>query len=188
MSTPDVTVEFRRLRSHLERLAPGSARTFNPPATADELERLDEVLDGRTPPELRALLSEANGQDDPSGVYGMINHLSFCSVDELVRFHRELADAVGDMVEPRPQPSAYRWSVWSPDWIPVMTVDGDALMIDLDPGETGTVGQVFVRPNAPDLDEPLASSLGGYLARANELIEAGEYEVDDDVVTIVDLY
>nr|WP_281728224.1 SMI1/KNR4 family protein [Cellulomonas denverensis] len=167
-------------------MAPGSATTFNPPATAEELERLDEVLDGRTPPELRELLLVANGQDDPSGVHGMLNHLSFCSVDELIRFHRELA--AGNRRTPAPQPSAYRWATWSPDWIPVMTADGDALMIDLDPGESGTAGQVFVRPEDPELDPPLADSLGGYLARANELIEAGEYEADDDVVTIVELY
>ncbi len=186
MSTPDVSTEFRRLRAHLKRLAPESAATFNPPATAEELEHLDEVLDGRTPPELRELLAVANGQNDPSGVHGMINHLSFCSIDELVRFHRELSDR--EAGAPEPQPSWYRWSGWSRDWIPVMTVDGDALLIDLDPGENGTAGQVFVRPEDPELDEPLATSLGGYLARANELIEAGEFEVDDDVLTIVELY
>lgn len=182
----DVTSEFRRLRGHLDRLAPQSARTFNPPASADDLERLDEVLLGRTPPELRELLSVANGQDDPDGVHGMLNHLSFCSVDEIIRFHRTLSESRPRT--PQPQPSAYRWADWSPEWIPVMTVDGDALVIDLDPGELGTAGQVFVRPQDPDLDEPLAPSLAGYLARANELIEAGEYEVDDDVVTIVELY
>jgi internalin A len=186
VSTPDVSTEFRRLRAHLERLAPESAATFNPPATAEELDRLDEVLDGSTPPELRELLSIANGQLDPDGVHGMINHLSFCSVDELVRFHRELSDTSTRTAAA--QPSWYRWSDWSPDWIPVMTVDGDALLIDLDPGERGTVGQVFVRPEDPELDDPLATSLGGYLARANELIESGEYELDDDVLTIVELY
>ena len=38
---------------------------FNPPATEDELQRFEAEIDAQLPPEVRELLSEFNGMDQP---------------------------------------------------------------------------------------------------------------------------
>ncbi|MGW3963686.1 SMI1/KNR4 family protein [Amycolatopsis sp. NPDC005003] len=178
--------EFARLRAALERRLPGTA-PFLPGATDHDLDRLATATGLTLPAELCALLRASAGQDDPGHLYGPLNFHHFLTVDEIIEMHRMLTEAVGDMAKPVAQPACYRWTVWSESWLPFLAFEGDCYLLDLDPGERGTVGQVVCRPNVPDLGEPVAPSLTAFLARAADLIETGHAVAEESTLVLLDL-
>jgi cell wall assembly regulator SMI1 len=175
-----------RLRAVLTRLLPGTA-PFLPGATEQDLDRLAAATGLVLPADLCALLRVSAGQDDPGQLYGPLNFHHFLTIDEIIEMHRMLTDAVGDLATPVEQPAYYRWTVWSESWLPFLAFQGDCYLLDLDPGERGTVGQVVFRPNVPDLDEPKAPSLTAFLARAADLIEAGRFDAEESTLVLLDL-
>ena len=178
--------EFARLRNVIERGLPDAA-PFLPGATDHDLDRLATATGLVLPAELCALLRVSAGQDDPDQLYGPLNFHHFLTIDEIIEMRRMLTDAVGDMATPVEQPAYYRWTVWSESWLPFLAFQGDCYLIDLDPGERGTAGQVVFRPNVPDLDEPKAPSLTAFLARAADLIEAGDADIEGSTLVLLDL-
>jgi cell wall assembly regulator SMI1 len=178
--------EFLRLRAAVERRLPGTA-PFRPGATDHDLERLAAATGLVLPDDLRALLRASDGQDDPGQLYGPLNFHHFLTIDEIIEMHHMLTDAVGDMATPVEQPAHYRWTVWSESWLPFLAFQGDCYLLDLDPGERGTAGQVVFRPNVPDLDEPKAPSLPAFLARAADLVETGKAHTAESTLILHDL-
>ncbi|MEU7481946.1 SMI1/KNR4 family protein [Lentzea sp. NPDC042327] len=179
--------EFTRLRAAIEGHLPDTA-PFRPGATQDDLDRLAAATGLVLPEELCALLRASDGQDDPDQLYGSINYLHFLPVDEIIEMHRMLTEVVEDMATPLEQPAHYRWTVWSRSWLPFLAFQGDCYLLDLEPGELGTVGQVVFRPNVPDLGEPIAPSLTAFLARAADLIESGRARMEESTLVLADLY
>jgi cell wall assembly regulator SMI1 len=178
--------EFARLRNAIEQRLPDTA-PFLPGATDHDLDRLATATGLVLPADLCALLRVSAGQDDPDQLYGPLNFHHFLTIDEIIEMHRMLTDAVGDMATPVQQPASYRWTVWSESWLPFLAFQGDCYLLDLDPGERGTAGQVVFRPNVPDLDEPKAPSLTAFLARAADLIETGHADTEESTLVLLDL-
>ncbi|ANZ40878.1 hypothetical protein BBK82_37745 [Lentzea guizhouensis] len=175
------------MRALIDRLLPRTA-PFLPGATDQDLDRLATATGLDLPADLVALLRVSAGQDDPHQLHGPLNYHHFLTVDEIIDMHAVLTGAVGDLATPVAQPSCYRWTVWSESWLPFLAVDGDCYLLDLNPGDLGTAGQVVSRPNVPDLGEPLAPSLTAFLARAADLVEAGRVEVEESTLVLLDLY
>ncbi|MET9631243.1 SMI1/KNR4 family protein [Lentzea sp. NPDC006480] len=178
--------EFVRLRAIIERLLPETA-PFRPGATDHDLERLAAATGLVLPAALCALLRTSAGQDDPDQLYGPLNFHHFLTIDEIIEMHHMLTDAVGDMATPVEQPAFYKWTVWSQSWLPFLAFQGDCYLLDLDPGDRGTAGQVVFRPNVPDLDEPKAPSLTAFLARAADLVETGHGYAEESTLVLLDL-
>ncbi len=178
--------EFTRLRNAIERELPDAA-PFLPGATDHDLDRLATATGLALPADLCALLRTSAGQDDPDHLNGPLNFHHFLTIDEIIEMHRMLTDTVGDMATPVEQPAYYRWTIWSESWLPFLAFEGDCYLLDLDPGERGTAGQIVFRPNVPDLDEPKAPSLTTFLARAADLIETGQAHTEEDTLVLTDL-
>jgi cell wall assembly regulator SMI1 len=178
--------EFLRLRAVIERRLPETA-PFRPGATEHDLDRLAAATGLALPADLCALLRASAGQDDPDQLYGPLNFHHFLTIDEIIEMHRMLTDAVGDLATPVGQPACYRWTVWSESWLPFLAFQGDCYLLDLDPGERGTAGQVVFRANVPDLGEPKAPSLTAFLARAADLIETGQAYPEQSTLVLLDL-
>lgn len=190
MSSPDeVAPAFGRMWSALGRALTGPLPPLRPPADEDALRRLAEVLGQPAPDELAALLRVADGQGGDPQEAGPLNFHRFLGVDEIVALHTMLDEVVGDLAGPVEQPAAYSRTVWSPGWVPFLADEGHAYLVDTVPGESGVVGQVFFRPNVPDLDEPKADSLVAFLDRVTALVEAGDrHQVELGSVLLVDLF
>lgn len=182
----DTSHEFARLRTVIEQRLPKTA-PFLPGATDHDLDRLATATGLALPEDLCALLRASAGQDNPDYLYGPLNYHHFLTIDEIIDMHRMLTDTVSDMAEPVEQPAWYRWTIWSESWLPFLAFQGDCYLIDLDPGERGTTGQVVFRPNVPDLDEPKAPSLTAFLARAADLIETGHADTEETTLVLLDL-
>jgi molybdopterin molybdotransferase len=68
---------------------------------------------------------------------------------------------------------------WRQGWIPFMDADGDKLVIDLDPGHNGKVGQVFKWSNSGSFPMTvLADSFGEWLAATAEKLSKRQFRLD----------
>ena len=68
---------------------------------------------------------------------------------------------------------------WRDAWVPVLDADGDKLVIDLDPGPAGRVGQV-VRFYNSDPDRPVvAPSFAAWLSGLAEELVGGRFTLGD---------
>ena len=71
-------------------------------------------------------------------------------------------------------------SHWRPGWIPFMHADGDKLVIDLDPGRTGKVGQVFKWSNSGSFPmRVLAGSFREWLAGVAAAFSKRQFRLDE---------
>lgn len=166
-----------RFRAAVEAALPGTV-PFLPGADAATLDALEAELGRPWPPGLRALLATIGGQED--GISGPLNLMRFLRPEEVVAMHAMLVSAVGELTEPAAQPSPYRWETWSDAWIPFVAFQGDSYCVDTDPGETGVPGQVFQRPNVPDLEAPEAPSVAAFLDGLAERLEQGRFELQEE--------
>jgi cell wall assembly regulator SMI1 len=71
-------------------------------------------------------------------------------------------------------------SRWRPDWVPVMDSDGDKIVVDLDPGPAGKVGQVFRWYNAGGRPmRVVAESWAVWLNTLADELVARRFRLDD---------
>ena len=171
----DVFPRFRRL---VEDLLPDNA-PFLPGASQDDLTLLEWELGFPVPPELRAMLELANGQDRRVALDGPIQWARLLSVDEVASTYRFLSEAVSDMAVPAVQPSHYSYEVISPGWVPFAELADCFWCLDMSPGSMGVAGQVFYLPNVPDLSLPEAVSLSAFLTRFCDGVADGSFEVSE---------
>lgn len=69
---------------------------------------------------------------------------------------------------------------WRPGWVPFMDADGDKLVIDLDPGKKGKIGQVFKWSNSGSFPTSLlADSFGEWLADVAERFAKRQFRLDE---------
>jgi cell wall assembly regulator SMI1 len=69
---------------------------------------------------------------------------------------------------------------WSAGWIPFMDADGDKLVIDLDPGPKGTVGQILYFSNSEGAKRVIAPSFETWLSRLADILSSRDFKLDED--------
>ncbi|MDO5677556.1 MAG: SMI1/KNR4 family protein [Propionibacteriaceae bacterium] len=177
----NVDIAYSEFRARVEQLLPEGAH-FLPAASDQELADLAATLGRPVPEELVALLRSAGGQSDSAD--GPLEWCRFLTPAEIGEQYAMLRELFNDPPEEEVQPSTYRWQIWGPGWIPFAASDGNSFILDTEPGLNGVVGQIFFRPNVPDLDDPLASSLSEFFVVVNAELEAGSYTVDDGTLLL----
>jgi cell wall assembly regulator SMI1 len=69
---------------------------------------------------------------------------------------------------------------WRPGWVPFMDADGDKLIIDLDPGPKGKIGQVFEWSNSGSFPmRLLADSFGEWLSGIAARFSGRQFRLDE---------
>ena len=68
---------------------------------------------------------------------------------------------------------------WRDGWIPIMDADGDKLVIDLDPGPRGRVGQVIKFYNAENRLPLTAPSFRAWLSTLADRLGPREFQLDE---------
>lgn len=68
---------------------------------------------------------------------------------------------------------------WRPSWLPFMDADGDKLILDLDPGSTGIVGQIVRWSNSGSSPmRVLAPSYRAWLSQLADRLAARQFRLD----------
>ncbi len=123
---------------------PEGLASLNPPASDEQIARLEAALGVRLPADYVACLKVHDGQH---GYAGLIDGAEFLSCDAILdqwTVWKELLDG-GDFEDTRSSPPpGVRDDWWNPRWIP-FTHDGGGnhLCLDLDPAPAGIEGQVI---------------------------------------------
>lgn len=173
------TIE-RVLAEHL----PEVAATLRPPATDAQLARLADAV-GELPEDFAAGLRIHDGQDNPTRLLDVYDHLTFLSVDAMLEHHEMRIDALGDDVDT----DEYDWM--SPErvraipncrgWLQFTDSEGEGHALDLDPLPAGERGQIIWLPVDGPTPEPVAPSYGAWLADLAQRLDAGAFRVDPDL-------
>lgn len=160
--------------------------TLREPASVEEIESLETVIDQRLSPELRELLLLHNGQqhwfDDGEMTPMIFGVCHFNGVDEIADHHASLCESLEEgfltydteVEDPELRQGGQNWRR---EWIPFGELTFEiTLLTDLAPGVDGTVGQVFMRSNEHNLSNVLAPSIGDFLSRyARWLASKGQH-------------
>lgn len=173
------TIE-RVLSEHL----PEVVATLRPGASDESLHRLAEVV-GPIPDALVASLRIHDGQDNPTQLLDIYDHLTFLSVDAMLDDHQMRIDVLGEDVTS----TDYAWM--TPDrvraipnsrgWLRFTASEGEGHAIDLDPLPDGERGQVIWLPVDGPTPAPIAASYEAWLIGLATRLDAGEFTVAPDV-------
>lgn len=141
---------FERIHTELNRLKEKYQSdidiSFNDGATDDDFNELEKVLGFELPNDFKEIYRIHNGAKSDSTTLAGEEWLSIRRIIIDYEMWNELFEA-GDFDDVQAEPSslAIKAEFWfNPKWIPFTTrLNGDGRMIDLDPSESGTVGQII---------------------------------------------
>jgi cell wall assembly regulator SMI1 len=123
------------------------------PASDAELRRLESKLAAKLPTDFVQSWKTHDGlRDSYLGQIRLFNYWAFLPIDAILAEWKTMTDLQADCgfdgcqfeVTPRIKNDAH----WRPGWMPFLDADGDKVVIDLDPGPEGKLGQVFEWSNS----------------------------------------
>lgn len=167
---------------------------LNAGASEADFAELEQTLGYALPEEFKELYRVANGETDIDGVFAGEEWLSIERIIDEYNIWQELyqngtfqEDDGSDFgCEPEAGIKPDFW--WNPKWIS-LTADGsgNSKMIDLDPSEQGTAGQIIQMWHDDEAREKVANSLREFLQNYVRDLEAGLYVLDADYGVILQL-
>ena len=169
----------------------GLSFELNAGTSEADFAELEQTLGYALPEEFKELYRVANGETDIDGVFAGEEWLSIERIIDEYNIWQELYqngtfqdDGTPYGCEPEAGIKPDFW--WNPKWIP-LTADGsgNSKMIDLDPSEQGTAGQIIHMWNDDSSREKAANSLREFLENYVRDLEAGLYVLDDEYGVIL---
>ena len=179
---------------HLKQRFPEAAAEFNLDYTLNvgaaetDFARLEAVLGYALPEEFKELYRVADGESGTAGVLASEEWLSIERIIEEYGVWKNLlddgifADDDGTPYDCEPENTAIKGDLWwNPKWIP-LTADGggNGKMIDMDPTEHGTAGQIIQMWHDDAARSKEADSLRGFLTQYAQDLEDGKYVLDTE--------
>jgi cell wall assembly regulator SMI1 len=159
---------------------PSTAATLNSGASLEKIAELEALVGRPLPADFRASLCRHDGQSDPTRQLDLLNFNRLLTIDEMLHEWKMMTELFADFgAIDWLQPVKIKNLVWSPGWIKFSDADGDGFVLDLDPTDLGSYGQVFYRPNAENQTQTWADSYSGFLARLAEILDQGGYELEN---------
>ena len=179
--------EWNRFEKWLEEKYMSGYKTLNVPASDEQIQQLEIALSVKLPEDFIQFLKIHNGQDPEvefSWLRGIVAGEQLLSIKEIIEqcnFWNEMVanGEFDEFFEERDNGVKGDW--WNTKWIP-FTHDGSGnhICIDLDPSNTGTMGQVIRMYHDDDYRPVEAPSFQEWFAQYLDRLEAGEY---DDVMS-----
>ena len=180
----------RRIMTQLEHLkqrfpeaaaASESDFTLNAGATEADFARLEAVLGYALPEEFKELYRAANGESGAGSLWPDDEWLPIERIIEEYGVWKNLLDD-GTPYDCEPEDATIKGDLWwNPKWIP-LTADGsgNGKMIDMDPTEHGTAGQIIQMWHDDAARSKEADSLRGFLTQYAQDLEDGKYVLDTE--------
>jgi cell wall assembly regulator SMI1 len=181
----DIQQSWKIIDSFLEVHFPTIATTMNPGATYKDIERFSNSLPFDIPEDLKVSLLHHNGQNDPTQLSGLVNFNRLLSIEEMYDTYSVNCE-VFEGWEPIDGliPDKIKNIVWSERWLKFTEREGDGYILDMDPAQNGTDGQIFYRRHDDTPVKTLAKSYRGFLSMIAESFQEGDYEVIDSLPII----
>lgn len=183
-----------RMKTQLDALVKEypAAAALNAGASEADFAELEQTLGYALPEEFKELYRVANGEADIGSVFAGEEWLSIERIIDEYNIWQELYqngtfqedDGTPYGCEPEAGIKPDFW--WNPKWIPLSADGGgNGKMIDLDPSEQGTAGQIIQMWHDDEAREKVANSLREFLQNYVRDLEAGLYVLDADYGVIL---
>ena len=169
---------------------PEVVEDLRPPATEDELRAVERVIGATLPADVRELYRIHDGQsDDATGVFFGLPLLPLAGVVRAWTTWRDVIDPAtneeiseGCTSEPA---SAIQCLYTCRGWIPLSDdYGGNHLGVDLAPGPLGARGQVIHFGRDENDKHVLAASFDDFLLKLGDLLESGNFVIDDGALSL----
>ena len=166
----------------------GLSFELNAGASEADFAELEQTLGYALPEEFKELYRVANGETDIDGVFAGEEWLSIERIiDEYNVWNQLYQEDDGSDFGCDPEDAGIKpdfW--WNPKWISLTADDsGNSKMIDLDPSEQGTAGQIIQMWHDDAAREKVADSLREFLQNYVRDLEAGLYVLDAEYGVIL---
>jgi cell wall assembly regulator SMI1 len=155
------------------------------PATDTQLRRLESKLGTRLPTDFARSWKIHDGlRDSYLGQVRLFNNWAFLPLNSVLAVWKMITDLQAECefggcqfkVTPRIKNDAH----WRAGWVPFMDADGDKVVLDLDPGPKGKVGQVFEWSNSGSFPmRLLADSFGDWLSQIAERFSKRQFRLSE---------
>jgi cell wall assembly regulator SMI1 len=180
-----VSTSWRLIEEVLQENAHSVFRALRKPVSDTLLGRLEAQLPAKLPRDFVQSLKVHDGlRNSYLDRVRLFNYWALLPVNAIRREWKMLTDLQAECgfggcqfkVTPRLKNDAH----WRPAWVPLMDADGDKLVMDLDPGPKGKVGQVFKWSNSGSFPmRVLADSFGEWLAALAEALSKRQFRLDE---------
>lgn len=140
------------------------------PAKDIQLRRLERKVEAKLPKDFVKSWKIHDGlRDSYLGSIRLFNYWAFLPLTAILTTCKEMTDLQAECALGACQlevtPQIKNDARWRAGWVPFMDADGDKLVIDLDPGPKGKLGQVFEWSNSGSFPmRLLADSFGEWLS------------------------
>lgn len=166
---------------------PEGLEDLNPPATAEQLNALEQVLGFDLPKELRELLTIHNGQDS-EGAY-LFDGQEFLSTERIAEewgdWKKQLDGKEFAGSHSRAE-KGIRNDWWNAGWVPfTYNGCGDHFCVDTQPAEGGVQDQIITMWHEMSERDRLANSLSEWLKSYTDDLKRGEFVYSDEFGAIL---
>lgn len=158
-------------------------KSFRRPAPGERIGRLERALGRRLPADFRRSLGVHDGQRGGRDVdlfdcYALLPITRIAGEWRMRNWVHGDDDPGGCPLTTDPRIKNDRW--WRPGWVPVLEENGNMVVLDLDPGPGGRVGQVVKFWNSGGSPRRVkADSFAAYWDALAEKLAARQFRVDE---------
>jgi cell wall assembly regulator SMI1 len=176
--TREIKGVFEALVEYYKQNNPRIIESLNPPATDQDLERLEALVSAKLPDDFRALYKMANGQqnvNEPFFLYGY-EFMSLRQIENTWQIMKETYDTHPDFQNEEEAQGPVRTLWWHPMWIPFADVEsGDYYCLDLLPAASGKFGQIIQFTYDDIVRKHLGFSVTDFLGEYETGLNSGKY-------------
>lgn len=190
----DIAPVLARLDAWYAAHLPQGRYKFNPPASEAQIQAFERLIGFKLPRAYHQLYRWHDGETDDR--WGHIYGLPLVPLEWAAREWTTWNGVLDEFNGNRYEIPGAAWpegavdpAYINPRWIP-LTIDGsgNSIGLDFDPWPGGRVGQVIIYGRDEEVKLVLAESLGKFLEWIADLLEGGNFRLDDDGVQRLRLF
>ncbi|AVK84489.1 SMI1/KNR4 family protein [Lysinibacillus sp. B2A1] len=175
-----IKLTMEKLKIHLDQLF---SPFLNPPASEEEIQKVEKEMGIKFPDDIRALYLMHNGEtEDGPGLFFGLPFLSLNDVLQEWHVWEQLEEEFAMEGSSYSVPTGYiKERYINRSWIPISKdFGGNNIGIDVDPDEKGRIGQVINFGRDEEVKYVIATQLSDFLEFITETILQGNYQIEQE--------
>lgn len=163
--------------------------SLNPPATENQLNELEKLVGSTLPDDFKMLYQWHNGLNTQKNFGSLFYGYNFWDLDTVIQYYqsnlddKEYRESVVEYCTDCDKAINLKGFIDNPKWIQ-FAHDGSrtGFYLDLNPDESGVVGQVIFLDFDSNVIFVMANSVSDFVQQVNADMQAGHYYLDEDVL------